>query len=851
VQLKKHLHIFIIISLASFAQNAASPGSSKNGARYVNAPFSADNMANIRYVTPSWNWAQTPADNLSTAGNVTIHLSPCPLGMDTASSTKHYTYKVYISGTGTRTAEAAPVTGGTCTPGAGSGTITVTTAHGHGAGYTVGSASTGIQEAWNDAWVNDTGTAPNASSQVAPYVKLTANTTYNVYASVYLRGRGGVLDGAGALVACSTRDRCIYVGTTQGFPYVNHHKLYNLSGTSTVSVDGVQVSSVASTSGTSTITTASAHSFLVGDAVDCEYHSQNAEQHWSSTVVSVPTSTSFMVSFGTGSSGASSYTFGFCNLLNTFVEDNSDHVIAQDINIFQSNPAGLGYFTYGIVNDNDQQFIVERASNRSSVVLNATANWPIGAFVYQRNDQGNNGITYIHDSEISGVNCATGGGNGFVMTDSVCQGFPVYGVRYFGSLQPATFQNIYEESTGGSMNPLYMIPGVYPNGIAAQDGYVLQGGTGIRMLGTFPAGGYTPYFAAGGGGTAERSYFVVPRSSNAGNGYGPVLFIGSAKPVNSSVNIRLIWPSVELQFQNTQSIGTLTWDVLVVTGTTASAPYGTGNFAIATNISGSCGTNGMCTFTDTQAAPTSYTVQTAQQFFPQFWFWPANMAINNTVMLADQAWTNPGVVASQGGMAVSMVVDQCHSGGATFRRTPIWIQCLASDNGGGSGSMAAVLQEQDPGNNGPALNSKGRLNLGKPIGAPNDLITLQDSNFAKTMASTGERPTNDPGDMAIGIDVSGGMALRAHNSITNYLGIVPTGTNWLERLTSSLKSFTVPIQTTAVAFSSLPPCTGSTEGEMRAVNDSTTNAWGETISGGGSLHVLAYCDRSAWTVAAK
>ena len=81
-------------------------------------------------------------------------------------------------------------------------------------------------------------------------------------------------------------------------------------------------------------------------------------------------------------------------------------------------------------------------------MLNATPNWPIGAFVYQRNDQGNNGITYIHSSEISGLNCATGGGNGFVMTDTVCQGFPVFGVRYFGGLQPATLQNIYQESTG-------------------------------------------------------------------------------------------------------------------------------------------------------------------------------------------------------------------------------------------------------------------------------------------------------------------------------------------------------------------------------------------------------------------
>ena len=68
-------------------------------------------------------------------------------------------------------------------------------------------------------------------------------------------------------------------------------------------------------------------------------------------------------------------------------------------------------------------------------------------------------------------------GNGLVMTDTVCQGFPTYGVRYFGGLQPTTFQNIYEESTGGAANPLY--------GYAAENGFLVQGGTGKKILGTF------------------------------------------------------------------------------------------------------------------------------------------------------------------------------------------------------------------------------------------------------------------------------------------------------------------------------------------------------------------------------
>jgi hypothetical protein len=51
-------------------------------------------------------------------------------------------------------------------------------------------------------------------------------------------------------------------------------------------------------------------------------------------------------------------------------------------------------------------------------------------------------------------------------------------------------------------------------------------------------------------------------------------------------------------------------------------------------------------------------------------------------------------------------------------------------------------------------------------------------------------------------------------------------------------------------FSSLPACSGATEGSIGAITDSTTNTWGATITGGGTDHVLGYCDGTNWTVAA-
>ncbi len=645
-----------------------SPSSSQNIVQPLGTQFSTNNLANIRYVISTWNWLQSPSDSLSTPGSHTIHLSPCPLGIDTNSPANYYVYAVYIAGTGIP--EATPVTGGSCAPGATTGTITVTTSYAHGSGYTVGSASSGIQEAWNDGWSSD------VQQESSPYVKLASNTVYNVYSSVYLRSRGAVFDGAGSMVNCYTRSRCFYIGTTQATPAVNDHKIYGLTLVPQLNVDGVQVSSVSASSGTYTLTTATNHPFVVGDTVDCEYHSQTAEQHWTSLVQSVPNGTTFTVQFGSTTFSAGAATFGFCALLNAGIEDNSDHVSLQDFNIV----GAVGTFTYGIVNDNDQQFIIERAGNRATSTILTTANFPIGSFLYQRSDQGNAGITYIHNTELTNVNCATAGGNGFVFTDSVCQGFPTFGVRYFGGYQPATIENVYQESTGTSINPLY-------GSLAAQAGYVLGGGSGTKILGTFPTQGYSPVFSTGGGTAAERTYFVVPRSST--QGYGPVLFIGSAEPSSSSVSIPLTWPSVELQ-----GVGTLTFDVLVTTGLSAIAPNGTAAYAIATNIPGSCGADGMCSFTDTQAAPGSYTV-TPQQFIPTFWFWPVGIAINNSVIFADELGTNFSAVASQGTLGVSIVADQCQSAGPPQQRTPIWMSCTASATAGGSGSVATVLQEQD------------------------------------------------------------------------------------------------------------------------------------------------------------
>jgi hypothetical protein len=97
-------------------------------------------MQSVRYAA-DFAWTRTASADLSSPGAKTVSLASCPLG--TKGSEKYY--YVYVSGTGT--AEVALVTGGTCAGDGNAGTLQFTTTNAHPAGYTVGSATGGTQEA--------------------------------------------------------------------------------------------------------------------------------------------------------------------------------------------------------------------------------------------------------------------------------------------------------------------------------------------------------------------------------------------------------------------------------------------------------------------------------------------------------------------------------------------------------------------------------------------------------------------------------------------------------------------------------------------------------------------------------
>ena len=113
---------------------------------------------------------------------------------------------------------------------------------------------------------------------------------------------------------------------------------------------------------------------------------------------------------------------------------------------------------------------------------------------------------------------------------------------------------------------------------------------------------------------------------------------------------------------------------------------------------------------------------------------------------------------------------------------------------------AFLLAVKPNADGGLRTNLKGRMNFSTLGSGPGHIITLSDSNFQKTIATANNRPGNDANDAFIGYDqgdgnpLNIGISLGAPQSISNYIGNVGDGTNWLERLTSSLKEFKTDVQ---------------------------------------------------------
>src|SRR6266567_1714559 len=180
-------------------------------------------MLAIKYAS-DFSWTQSPSADLSTVGTKTVTLTQCPLGV-TGNEPQYY---LYIAGTGT--AEAVLITGGTCAGNGLPGTVQFTTTNPHSAGYTIGSASSGLQEALIAA--RFTPSNPLGSSQsgkvIVPPGELKA------FARVSIRASNMTVDFSGSIVECWMNDTCIFVGDASASQLYEDITLVNPRGRPTI-----------------------------------------------------------------------------------------------------------------------------------------------------------------------------------------------------------------------------------------------------------------------------------------------------------------------------------------------------------------------------------------------------------------------------------------------------------------------------------------------------------------------------------------------------------------------------------------------------------------------------------------
>jgi hypothetical protein len=656
-------------------------------------------MLAIKYAT-DFGWSQSPGNNLSTAGAQLVNLAQCPPGVSGAEPQ----YYVYISGTGT--AEAALVTGGTCTGNGLAGTLQFTTVNSHPPGYSVGSASGGLQEALIASRFipsNPAGTSQSGKVVVPP-------GELKLFARVSIRASNITVDFSGSIVECWMNDTCLFVGDTANSSAYSDITLVNPRGRPTVA-----------------------------------------------------------------------------NGVAPFIEVNAQKT--RLLNVATRQPVTGGTFGSLVQVDDDQAFLLDGLDTtlggglRCDSTVCAPAVYAPGPFnVFSA-------VGWLKNLNIS-LQCAGNGvdwesGNTLRISDSVIQGYSQYGVRggtKRGGFGGMDIENLYEE-VGNCTNP---------SGNVGQAGVIVQGNT-VKIAGGEAPLGTVPLFANTG--TTDYRYYVV--AQNPTYGAGNPLYAGRAL-TNGAGNIIVTTADIA---------GATSFDLLRVTvAGLEQAPFGTGNFAVASGVtrSSACA-NGVCTFTDTQAALQSYTVATPA-YYPLLTFWPGNLVLgaasdSNSVFSSARGWlqNTPSSIVGVAGMGEpSVIATNCD---AVTQWTPIWLSCYSAMAPSVFFQQGALLLAAKPNQDANGtLNLKGRLSFPTLGTGPSHIITLSDSNFQKTIATQNNRPTNDPNDAFVGYDrgdgnpVNIGISFGAPKSMSNYIGNVGDGTNWLERLTNTLKEFKTNVQ---------------------------------------------------------
>ena len=781
---------------------STTPAASQNVAQPEGTQFSTNNLANVRYLTPSWNWVQSPTDSLATAGSNTIHLTPCPMGIDTSNNANR-PYYVYVAGTGT--AETALVSGGTCVGGATTGTIVVTTAGSHAAGYTVGSSTSGLQEVLNDAG------SPGAAVVIPP---TGANASaLPIYSTVYIQSNKSSLRGEGKpTLLCKTRSACLFLGDRVNVNDFASIEVGGIRFAAGNSFDGIPITNTACASNVSTISlnNSGVGAVQAGDYVDINWTFN--PHYYGIHLVTGASATQFTYAdpncggFTTIPSQASA---GFASLEDAAIEDDATASSLHDLHMADKTSfASWGSWQNHIVVDNDQAFKLDTMNLDEGP--NCTTNYCGQSIYFPGPFSVNASVAWLSHLNLS-LQCGGNGvtdwaGNTLRIQNSVIQGFRQWGV-YDGTLRGGygggEFDDVYEE-VGGCTNPLY--PGGGKQGMA---GLVNNGAGNSIHGGEFPVG-QLPQFAASGNQTTRYNYCFVVHDTSEGvskcltAGYA---LVDSASPSGSIV---VSWPRV-------QGTGTVTYDVVRYSGAgnAAIAPYTGGCGGGSATACGSVATavaqcaSALCSFTDTASLSTNSYAVAAPSYLPGMFWLPGgivtlnagdsqNFAASPTFLDDNTVVTPLSPITTEAGLMSPQVFSQrCSNVNGNE-----WLSCLAGNSNGNNSMPSATVLQYGITTGTAAANLKGRLNFtSSQSGSINsgEIITLVDSNPAKTLATPGNRPAQDAADTYLGTDSGSvsygnvGLAMGAPTSISSYINTSPNGTNFLERLTAAAKAFNVPV----------------------------------------------------------
>src|SRR6202451_2096050 len=806
---------------------STAPASSQNITQPVGTQFGVNNVNGRRYVTlaPSvYNWSQNISGTITGGTQATVTLSTCPAGIFGTDTTSFISIN--------NGAEFAQLQGGgTCVPGSSLKTITFTPV-GTYTNPTLSSASSGIQEALVDAEASGTGRAGRHLAVVFQPPNPPATTYYTISAAVTVPGGIADIDGSGASIDCEAADKCFYFTTGELV-------LHGFRVATKTTLAGAAITQTACAANVSTITTTL--NPKVGSYVDIQW--TDSPHYWGIFQVASTSSSSFTVADNNcahaGSPGAGTIaaaaTPGGVAPEHAFLEDAGNGLTVRDI-YFDPPGWAAGNLNSWFVVDNDQSFGAQDiyASNNANGGLACSAGYCGQAF-YAPGGVSGTPLGAIRHVSLS-LGCQGNGikwlaGEGIEVTNTtVIQAFQQYGIAagpLRGGFGQTVTDNLYEE-IGGCTNPFMTAAGF--SSFAAQNmaGIEQLGGGTVQVKnisgGTSPGvGGNEPQFAVGGSTNFYEYWAVICDGSNCSM---PMRF-GQAAPANSTP-YNIGWPRYA-----SQTGSTVTYWILRGGGPGAGlgfvAPYGTGNWSLTSTAIPQCSSY-ICTMSDSTATTLqSYTVTTNPALAPNVWNWPGGVVLGGgAILYSDSGLPVSGIsaVVTTLGVAPSVYAQRADS-----TSPGVYVSALASAAGFG----ATLLQD---GYQSPSAGLKGRLNFAvTPLNAVSSthVITLNDSNPAKTIADPNHRPAADANDVYIGMDQGSQnpslaqLSFGAPAAISNYIGNVGDGVNWGERLTAGLKEFKV-----AVKFDSGVTFAGITGSGAQCLHVSATGVLSGTGSDCGS-----------------